>query len=253
MLQSSLAIKAALECNWKRAIEVNQAILKEQPKDIDALNRLGFAYLKLGEAKRAKKIFEKVLKIDPFNPIALKNLKKLKVPTFQSKSRLEDVGKTNTNTTYNNHHKISPDVFLEQPGLTKTVNLVNLANKSVLSHLHSGQKVILIPKKNKVEVRSEDNIYLGVLPDDLSFRLRKLIRLGNAYCAFIKAVDEQQLMIIIREVKRGKRVKDASFLIKLLPNYHTSIRSELLTELLEDTSSEEADKDAPDSTVEEEE
>lgn len=238
MPQSSSAIEAALASNWKKAIELNRTILKEQPKDIGALNRLGFAYLKCGDVKKSKTVFDKVLKIDPFNPIALKNLKKLK--GFCQKN-------------VNNNHKISPNVFLEEPGLTKTVNLVNLTNKSVLSNLHCGEAVNLIPKKNRIEVRNEDNIYLGVLPDDLSFRLRKLIRLGNAYCSFIKAVDEQQLTIIIHEVKRGKRVKDASFLIKLLPDYHTSIRSELLEELLEDESGDAASPEPGGTPVEEEE
>lgn len=237
MPQISSAIEAALESNWKKAIEINKLILKEQPKDVDALNRLGFAYLKCGNFKKSKISFEKALKIDPFNPIASKNLKKLKG--------------TNNRVINNNNHKISPNVFLEEPGITKTVSLVNLANKSILSFLHCGQAVNLIPKKNKIEVRSEDNIYLGVLPDDLSYRLRKLIRLGNLYCAFIKAIDEQELVIIVREVKRGKKVKDASFLIKLLPDYHTSIRSELLEELLEDKSGERTEPSEPSEEEEE--
>lgn len=232
MLQASQAIAAALSSDWKRAIEVNQSILKEDPKNINALNRLGFAYLNLREIKKAKEALEKVLKLDPFNPIATKNLRKLKdiEPKLQ-----------------NNCQTISPSVFLEEPGITKLVNLVNLAPKSILSSIQSGQKVVIIPKKNRIEVRTENNLYLGVFPDDLSFRLRKLIKMGNKYCAFIKAVDKSLLTIIIRETERGKKVKDASFSVKLTSNYHSSIRSELLEELLEEeseaTSSEEGVKE----------
>lgn len=228
MVNASEAIQAALDCDWLKAIKINTEILKENPNDINALNRLGFAYLKCADLKEAKKTFEKVLKIDPFNPIALKNLKKLKGFCL----------------TANNKHyqKISPDIFLEEPGITKTVNLVNIADKKVLSLLNAGEKVLIVPRKNRIEIRTQDNVYLGVLPDDLSFRLKKLIRLGNAYCAFIKAVDNQEVTVIIREIKRSKRVKDASFLTNLLPNYHASIRSELVEEFLEESESEELEE-----------
>ncbi len=228
MIDTSLAIQAAVEGNWEKAIKVNKEIIKSKTNDVDALNRLGFAYLQCGQTKKAQQIFNKVLKIDPFNPIALKNLKKIK-----NSKLLGNV----------NQQKICPDVFLEEPGITKTVNLINLASKSVLSLLVPSQKVLLITKKNRVEVRSIDNIYLGALPDDLSFRLKKLMRLGNIYCAFIKSVEEQKLTIIIREIKRSRRVKDASFSISNSQNYNSSFRSELLAELIEEDESAELSAD----------
>lgn len=220
MPHSSSAINAALNSNWEKAVKLNKDILETNPRDTDALSRLGYAYINCGNFKKAKIVLKKVLKLDPFNPIAAKNLKKL------NGSFLKNV---------NNVHSISPKVFLEEPGVTKTVNLVHLSTKSVLSAIHCGQEVDIIPKKNRIEIRVDD-VYLGALPDDLAFRLRKLMKLGNKYCAFIKAVDENQLTVIIREMIRGKKVKDASFTIKLLPDYHTSIRSDLLSELLEEGS-----------------
>lgn len=234
MVLNQYAIEAALNSDWKTAVDLNLQILKEDPKCIDALNRLGFAYINLGKIARAKSCFSKVLKVDHYNPIALKNLKKIKNVSGKSSSGC---------------NKISPKVFLEESGLTKIVSLVHLADKSVLISLQCGQPVIFITKKNRIEIRSEDNIYLGALPDDLSFRLKKLLKLGNTYCAFIKEVEDQALLIIIRETKRGKRVKDASFITKLIPQYHSSIRSELLEELIDkevDTSSFEAKEEGGD-------
>lgn len=219
MQQDQLAIAAALNSDWKKATEINQQILKENPKNIDALNRLGFAFLNLGSTTKAKKNFDKVLKLDPFNPIALKNINKIK--EISQKPQI-------------NYGGISPKVFLEEPGVTKIVNLINIAEKCILVTLHCGQPVLLIPKKKRIEIRTDNNIYLGALPDDLSFKLKKLIRLGNQYCAFIKQVNEQQLFIILREIKRSKKVKDASFVSRVIPQYHSSIRSELLEELIED-------------------
>lgn len=236
---SAQAINAALNSNWEQAIKLNKDILESNPSDLDALNRLGYAYLNCANSKKAKTVLKKVLKLDPFNAIATKNLKKLN-------------GIITKNDVKNNR-SISPRVFLEEPGITKTVNLVHLASKSILSHLYCGLEVLFITKKNRVEIRLNDS-YLGALPDDLSFRLRKLTKLGNVYRAFIKAVNESQLTIIIREIKRGKRVKDASFTVKLLPEYHSSIRPDLLSELLEEDVSTKSAFDRPtDDAVEEDE
>lgn len=219
------AINAALNCDWKKAAQINQQIIKEQPTNIEALNRLGFAYLNLSIEKKAKSAFDKVLKLDPSNPIAVKNLKKLK-----------SISKNSTSNRFSSQaclrrQVVSPKVFLEEPGITKIVNLINLTSKEVLSSLSCGQEVILLIKKNRIEIRSFDNQYLGILPDDLAFTIKRFILQGNKYVAFIKTVDDDLLTVIIRETYRGKKVNEVSFGKKGLANYHTSIRSELLEEL----------------------
>jgi Tfp pilus assembly protein PilF len=70
------AIQAALQQDWKTAITLNTEILKTDKKNTDAYNRLGFAYLKSGQIKKAKETFEKVLTLDRYNQIASKNLQK---------------------------------------------------------------------------------------------------------------------------------------------------------------------------------
>ncbi len=216
---SDSAIEAALNSDWQKAIEINKAILKQNPNDLEALNRLGYALLNSGEVKKAQSTIKKVLKIDPSNPIALKNLKKT-----NGAVRL-----VNSNSS-----AISPRVFLEEPGITKTINLVRVASKSIVSSLVCGQQIFLKPKRNRLELRTENTTYIGALPDDISYKLRRLLQLGNKYCVFIKSIDDNQITVIIHETQRGKRVKDASFSSKIIPDYHTSIRSELLEELLEE-------------------
>lgn len=68
------AVKAALQQDWKAAITTNLEILKIKPKDRDAKMRLGMAYLQTKDFKKAEGIFKEVLKDDPINPIAKKNL-----------------------------------------------------------------------------------------------------------------------------------------------------------------------------------
>ena len=71
------AILCALAQHWKEAIQINLQIIKQERTNIDAHNRLGYAFMKNGQPIKSKEIFTKVLKLDPYNQIAQKNLKKI--------------------------------------------------------------------------------------------------------------------------------------------------------------------------------
>lgn len=191
---SETAITAALSQDWKEAIRMNTTLLKKDKNDIDALNRLGFAYLKSGQITRAKRTFHKVTKIDPYNQISLKNLKRL--GNLKRKTLVAGL-----------HQTISPLFFLEEPGKTKIVSLINLAPSQVLSGVCPGQEVYLKAKNHVVEIRDEKSQYLGALPDDLSFRLIRLLTGGNRYQVVVKGTAKNTLTVLIREVLRGKRYK----------------------------------------------
>ena len=53
---ATAAIEEALKQNWKKAIELNRHIIKENPNDIEALNRLAFALTEMGLIKEAKQV-----------------------------------------------------------------------------------------------------------------------------------------------------------------------------------------------------
>ncbi|HSA83566.1 MAG TPA: tetratricopeptide repeat protein [Patescibacteria group bacterium] len=185
----SQAIQTALVGDWQTAIECNQQLLVENPNDIDTLNRLAFAHLSLGQTKDAKSIYEKVLNLDMQNPIALKNLK-----------RLND-NKPIKHTQINN-------LFIEEPGKTKVIELLNLADKKVLSPLRSGEKIELTIKRNKIFAVDDSNQYIGMLPDDICQRLIKFMQAGNQYDAYVRTVDNNRVGIFVREIKRMKRFRD---------------------------------------------
>lgn len=186
------AIAAALSQNWKEAIRINTLLLKENDGNIATLNRLAYAYTQNGQKTIAKTTFDKVLKRDPYNQIALKHVKNL--GTIKKKSPQTTVS-----------HQVSPLSFLEEPGVTKIVSCVNLAPVLILTTLTPGMEVILKPRNHCVEVRLFPNTYIAALPDDLSFRLLRLIASGNRYSAIIKAVGKKSLILILRELSRGKK------------------------------------------------
>lgn len=187
------AVLAAIKGNWQEAVELNRQLIKESPRNIAALNRLARAYWELGKSEQAQKTYRKVLTLDPYNSIATKNLQRLVKKRKRLKKKKIDY----------------PDnLFLEEPGKTKTIKLIRLASAEALSEISNGQPIKLEPKKRAISVTSEDKIYLGTIPDDLSLRLIKLIKGGNRYQAFVKAVDRQNLEIFVREIFRSKRFRN---------------------------------------------
>lgn len=186
----SQAIQTALVGDWANAIALNKLILQEEPNDIDTLNRLAFAFLSQGDIKDAKNLYGKVLLLDMQNPIAIRNLK-----------RLDDPSKKRTNFHINN-------MFIEEPGKTKIIELINVTDKKIISNLRSGEKLALCIKRMKIFALDQDNQYIGMLPDDLCKRLIKFINVGNKYEAYARTVESNKITIFIRELKRVKRYKD---------------------------------------------
>jgi len=191
--QKDLAIHAALTQNWTDAIKINLAIIKEEKTNTEAHNRLGFAYLKNGQIKKAKEAFEKTIKLDPYNQIAAKNLKKLH--TVKKSGLLSGSTKD-----------ISPLLFLEEPGKTKIVECINPAPMNCLVCLSCGQEVYLKAKKHTIEIRDAAGVYIGAIPDDVAFKLLKFIAAGNMYQTYVKGVAKNCVTVFIREVKRGKKL-----------------------------------------------
>jgi tetratricopeptide (TPR) repeat protein len=213
------AITAALSCDWSSAIQLNTELLKENPADLDALNRLGRAYLELGENVKAITFFKKALKIDKYNPIAQRNLAR----AAQSKGgKKTDSAKVAVNFPT---ARVAAD-FLEEPGRTKLVALVNVAPTAVLLEQKQADQVLLVPKRHTVIAMDAHENYLGALPDDLGHRLSLLIKGGNHYCALTKSVSKNGIVLFLREISRAKRFADTPSFITSGADYFSFIRDE---------------------------
>lgn len=194
---SEQAIDAALEANWDLALKLNKQIIKIDPQNIDALNRQAKAYMELGRSNLARKCYNQVLIIDPYNPIALKNLKIIK--SFKSNglpvcAHVKD--------------RLSPSLFLQEPGKTKMVSLLKVAEPQKLSQAFCGMRVEMAVKNRKITIVDQGGNYLGVLPDDVSHHLLRLSKGGNKYELFIKSIRVNSLQVIIKETFRSKKFKN---------------------------------------------
>lgn len=190
------AIQTALTGDWEGAILLNQQILADAPEDIDTLNRLAYAYASQGNTKEAKTIYQKVLALDTQNPIALRNLKRLSLNNGKAPVHFVPLNISN--------------LFIEEPGKTKVVELINIADKKVISPLRSGEILHLSIKRMKIFVLDEQKQYIGMFPDDLGKRLIKFMEGGNTYEAYVKSIESNKVIIFAREVLRAKGFKDQS-------------------------------------------
>lgn len=189
------AVDAAVNFDWKGAIEINNKIIKLDKKNLSAYLRLGFASLQTKNYTAAVKYYRKALRIQPSSSVAQQNLERLKI--LSSKS-----GKTQKKIPIS----LDPNLFLEIPGKTKSVSLVNLGQKNILAQSLAGQEVYFKIKKRKVEIRSKDNEYTGSLPDDLSRRLLVFLKAKSRYKVYIKEATLNKITVFISEEKKGKKV-----------------------------------------------
>lgn len=191
------AVVAALAGNWEEAIKINKKILKTTPNDLNALNRLAYAYQVTNELVKSKTTYQKVVKLDKYNIIATKNLERLS--QWKGKKRQPaNLNKISTNS----------DIFLEEPGKTKLVTLINLAPLSTISVLRPSQPVKLCVKRKSILATDESNKYIGALPDDLAFKLMRFLKNNYKYTCFIKSSAKGNVVVFVREVQRGKRLKN---------------------------------------------
>jgi tetratricopeptide (TPR) repeat protein len=209
------AIKAAVSKNWNEAISLNEKILETYPDDISTLNRLGIAYSMIGKSKKAEEKFKNVVLIDPHNQIAKNNLTRLK-----------------SNKTSGLLNPFTQTVsFIEEPGKSKVVPLVNQAEPKIFSTLNIGEPVELGHCKHKVKVVDQKDIFVGYLPDNISHRLLQLIKAGYKYKTVMKSVNPKSPQVFIAETHASKRLKGVpSFPLdesELLPSLSAGESSEL--------------------------
>jgi tetratricopeptide (TPR) repeat protein len=191
------AVDAAVAQRWEEAVALNQKILEMDPDNMDANLRMGFANLQLEQIKDSKKYYQKALKIQPKNPVALENLERISILEESAGDKAPSIKIKAT---------LDPSLFLEIPGKTRSVILVNLGQKNHLAELDIGEKVDLKLRKRKIEVRTLTGEFIGYLPDDVSKRLIFFIEADSEYSAHVKEANSTKVVIFVKEEKKGSKV-----------------------------------------------
>ena len=181
------AISSALSGNWEDALKFNEMILQESPDNTDAMVRMARAFIELGNMARAKKILDKVIKIDPYNTIANKALLKIKGAVKAGEVT---------------HNRVRPGEFLEEPGRTKLTELTHLGDPNIILQLDPGDEAKMVTGGRTVSINTLNDKHIGRLPDDLGFRLKKLISEGFEFQALIKSSASDCVRVFIKEVAK---------------------------------------------------
>ena len=186
--RSKQAIALAMQGQWREAIAANKGIIDRFPNDVYAYNRLGRAYMELGEYSQAREAYSRALKLDPYNAIARKNLRRLSYLGEAPVSSGDD------------SHKVEPQQFIEETGKAGVVDLYHLAPREILAKMIAGDKVHLKIDGTSLIVENGHGEYLGQVEPKHGQRLIKLMEGGNKYTAAITSSAEDIMSVIIREV-----------------------------------------------------
>jgi tetratricopeptide (TPR) repeat protein len=181
------AVQAALEADWARALDLNTKILEANADDLEARNRLGRALLETGKLEEARTAYAEVLKVEPNNPIALRNVARLG-------TLLEHKSKTNPTKS-----KTQPRLFIEDMGKTGILRLINPAPPQVVAKYSPGAEAELRERDGLIAVHARDGELLGFLEPKVGRRLLDLLRTGNQYVVAVVSNDQQNPRVAIRE------------------------------------------------------
>ena len=180
------AIALALKGEWERATEVNRAILELFADDVEAMNRLGKAYMELGKYDDARGVLGNVTRIAPYNNIAKKNL-----------ARLESLGNSPASTKLGRKVGSVPHIVIEESGKSGTTVLRKTAPSETVARIAPNDPANLVAENSNLNVYSRDGEYLGQVEPKLGQRLVRLMCSGNEYDAALVSVNQRGAAVII--------------------------------------------------------
>ena len=184
--RSREAIDMAMQARWKEAVEINREILAAFPEDAETNNRLGRAYMELGQYKLSKEAYQKAAALDPYNAIANRNLRRL--------NDLKGAGKIEIETD-----KVEPDHFIEEIGKAGVVTLEELAPKEKRASTVAGDRTVLKVKGSHLVAENTRGEYLGRVEPKHAPRLVRLMLGGNKYSAVVVKSTAEGMTVMVRE------------------------------------------------------
>jgi tetratricopeptide (TPR) repeat protein len=184
--RSKEAIDLAMQARWQEAVTINKEIVKDYPDDVDAYNRLGRAYMELGKYKLALEAYKSAVKLDPYNAIASRNIRRL--------NDIKDTGRAEVET-----EKVEPQQFIEEIGKAGVVTLNELAPKEKRARVVAGDRVVLKANGSMLTVEDSRGEYIGRADLKHAQRLARLMQGGNKYSAMVVKSTAEMMTLMIRE------------------------------------------------------
>ncbi len=160
---SKHAIALAMQGRWREAVSVNKSLIESFPHDVDAYNRLGKAYMELGEYSQAREAYSRAVELDHYSAIAKRNLR-----------RLSHLGVAVASSEVGSD-KVEPQHFIEEIGKAGMVELYHLAPPEILVRTVAGDRAYLNIDGSSLVVENSRGEYLGQVEPRYGQRLIKLM------------------------------------------------------------------------------
>ncbi|MHB8508220.1 MAG: tetratricopeptide repeat protein [Candidatus Dormibacteria bacterium] len=180
------AISAALDADWARALELNQAIAERFGSDEEVNNRTGKVLAELGRFDEALASYRSTLEMNPLNGIAIKNVNRLealiseKAVAPQSKSAVD------------------VNLFVEEMGKT-TLATVTPVKGLDFALVAPGEVVELRPDGDSLKALTASGVEIGTVESKIARRVLKFLAGGNLYAGGVATVEGHTIRLIIRE------------------------------------------------------
>lgn len=182
------AVSLAVNNRWSEAVDTNRQLI-ELGEDIETYNRLGKAYLELGQLHLAREAFQQALRILPSNGIARRNVDRID-------SLLNRAGELPSRA---NRQMVDLRLFITEIGKTAISTLVDVHRSPHVDVLMTGERVLLKVEGRLVFVTDVDGHVIGRLEPKLAQRLIELINGGNRYDVAVVESNGHQVRVLVRE------------------------------------------------------
>jgi tetratricopeptide (TPR) repeat protein len=197
---------AALANQWEEAISLNQRLIERTPRDAEAHNRLGRAFLALGRYPEATEAYSDALRADPANLIARRNLQRLETIRHRGEPTADAAAEPVVEGESDSTPRTS--VFIEEVGKTWVDELVNPPPIDVLVDIYPAEQLELIVEGNRLIATTKDGRRLGEIEAKTAERVIELMQGGNRYEAYSLGLSAQSLRVILREVFHDPALAD---------------------------------------------
>ena len=207
------AVRYARSGDWERARDANCAILRQQPDDCEAANRLAKALMELGDLAHARPVLLTLCQRFPGNAIARKNLARLQKLESSSSSSASAAAVASTPRApaagrADLAGNFPAGSFIEEGGKSCSTTLRRYPETAALTPVDAGAALTLHPEPSGVSVATAAGQRLGSIEPRLARRLRQLMTGGNRYTAIAVHASDDALSLIIRETYRHPALRN---------------------------------------------
>lgn len=188
------AIDSSLASQWEEVIAINDTLLERFPRDAEAFNRKGRAYMELRRPIEARESYQEALKADPANMIARRNLQRLEILYNREGGSPDDAAASDK--------EIPPAaMFIEEIGRTWADILAHPADKGTIAEVSPGDKLGLKVDGDRIKVVNGD-VELGEIELTIGSRIKMLMDQGHVFEVYSLGMSMDNLRVIVREVSR---------------------------------------------------